>query len=284
MQNLDHNDMADRSYKTRPYMYRVRKRSRQLARDNARLRVALGVLLRQNEHLRMDINEMAAVSNNKMGTHAHLPPKNSLTMSTDHEQAEGLVNAEEAIKMLTKEISSLKTSFECLLRENAQLSFIMNQTRPENGTAALPKSTQSKRPVREVVTRHPLAAPKRVANQLTTPEPSPPPLWKACDCQRIDEVRHLLSLSHTRDDPGPDGTTAFALSLAQLNTEQTLAILESGIEPRKDILFCAKEFVRLQLSQPEEMALQSALISSLGGRFEPTLIAPPRSESNIDER
>lgn len=267
---------------TRSRLFRWRKRYRRLARDNVRLRVALGVLLRQNEQLKMDINQRVAVPNN-VGTHAHVPihPKR---MSTEHEQGEGFVSAEDAIKRLTKEISLVKTRFECLLRGNPQLSINVNQSRTENGAAARREPPQSKCPVREVVTRHPLAETTQVAIRLTTQDPPPSALWKACDFQRIEEVGHLLSLSHTRDDPGPDGTTAFALSLAQLNTEQTLAILESGIEPKADILFCAKEFVKLQLSRPEEKALQSAMNSSLGGSFEPTSVVPPQCDCKIDER
>ena len=277
-------DMEGRIQKTRPRPFRIRRRSRLLARDNARLRMALGVLLRQNEQLRMDINQRVTVRHDKMGSRAHVPidPKG---MSA--ERGERLASAEEAIKTLTKEMSLLKTRIERLLRANPQLSINMNKSRPENGAAASRVPPPLECPVREVVTRHPLAATMHAATRLTTeePPPPPPPLWKACDRQHIEEVRRLLRSSTTRDVPGPDGTTAFAMSLAQLNTEQTLAILESGIEPRADITFCAKEFVKLELSRREEKALQSAVSSSLGGSIERTSAGPPpQCDCNIDER
>ena len=112
-----------------------------------------------------------------------------------------------------------------------------------------------------------------------------PPLWKACASQDIEEARRLLP-STARDDPGPDGTTAFALSLAQLNAELALAILDSGIEPRQDILACANEFVNLQLFKLEEKSLQNTMRSKLGGYFEPTsdAVVPPHYDCYIDER
>ena len=145
--------------------------------------------------------------------------------------------------------------------------------------------TRTKPSVCKVVTEHPLARKPQVLSRLPTsePEPPPPPLWKACDRQCIEEFRRLLRLSTTSDVPGPDGTTAFALSLAQLNTEQTLTILQNGIEPREDILFCAREFVKLQLIRPEERALQSAVRSRLGGNIGPYMVSND-DDCSIDER
>ena len=148
--------------------------------------------------------------------------------------------------------------------------------------------TRTKPSVCKVVTEHPLARKPQVLSRLPTsePEPPPPPLWKACDRQCIEEFRRLLRLSTTSDVPGPDGTTAFALSLAQLNTEQTLTILQNGIEPREDILFCAREFVKLQLTRPEERALQTAVWSRLGGKtgnIVPSLVSND-DDCSIDER
>ena len=69
-------------------------------------------------------------------------------------------------------------------------------------------------------------------------------------------VKCLLCVEGMRDDPAPDGTTGFALSLAQLNKNQTLAILESGLEPREATLFLAREFVALDDDDPEVQAIQ----------------------------
>ena len=104
--------------------------------------------------------------------------------------------------------------------------------------------------------------------------------------RRLDLVSVELRPSTARDDAGPDGTTAFDLSLAHLNAELALAILDSGIEPREDILAGAKEFVNLQLFKTEERALQNAMRSKLGGYIDPTshAVAPPHCDCNIDER
>ena len=248
----------------------MKKRARHLARDNAKLRMALRILIRQNDQLRMNTKQMMVTG-----------PRDSVgTVSMKRGQDERLLIAEDSIHMITKEMSLLKMSFERLLKVLSENPHMI-KSESENGPAALRVPPRSKCLVHEVVTRHPLTATTEAANRRTTSqEPSPPPLWTACDRQRIEEVRNLLRLGTTRDDPGPDGTTAFALSLAQLNTEQTLAILESGVEPREDILFCAKEFVKLQLSRPEEKALQSAVSSGLGGNIMPTSVSP----SQYDER
>ena len=90
------------------------------------------------------------------------------------------------------------------------------------------------------------------------PDPRPP-LWSACNSQDIGSVNCLLNLSGMRDDAAFDGTTGFALSLAQLSTAQTLAILKSGIEPREQILFLAQEFVVVDTANNGVLALQSVI-------------------------
>ena len=265
--------MEGKRHRTATALFRLQKRSRRLARDNARLRVVLRALTRQNNQLRTDITQRETMQNYAAQMHA---PITFTTMSTVHE----------AIEALTKEISVLRTSFECLLRENRRLRDNMNHARSEVKAGALCVQTRSKPSVCRVVTEHnPLARKSQVLSRLPTPEPEPPPppLWKACDRQCIEEVRRLLRLGTTSDVPGPDGTTAVALSLAQLNTEQTLAILESAIEPREDILFCAREFVKLRLTRPEERALQSSVRSRLGGDIGPSSFTC-ESDYNIDER
>ena len=77
-------------------------------------------------------------------------------------------------------------------------------------------------------------------------------------------VKCLLCVEGMRDDLAPDGTTGFALSLAQLNKNQTIAILESGIEPRDDILFLAREFVALDGDILEMQTIQVAVKKVLG--------------------
>ena len=264
--------MEGKRHRTATALFRLQKRSRRLARDNARLRVILRALIRQNNQLRTDITQRETMQNYAAQVHV---PIIFTTMSTEHE----------AIKALTNEISVLRTSFdgfECLLRGNLQLRD-MNQARSEVKAGAPCVQTHSKPSVRKAVTERTLARKSKVLSLLAAPDPPPPPLWKACDRQCIEEVRHLLRLSTTSDIPGPDGTTAFALSLAQLNTDQTLAILESGIEPREDILFCAREFVKLQLTRPEERELQSAVSSRLGGNIGPSSFTRD-SDCSIDKR
>ena len=66
---------------------RWRKRSRRLARDNARLKVAVGILLRETTQLRLEAAE-----------------------------------AQEAVRELTKEISEINTTIEDLLRVNPRVN------------------------------------------------------------------------------------------------------------------------------------------------------------------
>ena len=115
---------------------------------------------------------------------------------------------------------------------------------------------------------------------LTATSDTWPPIWSACNDQDIVKLRCLVGLDGMRDHPAPDGTTGFALSLAQLNTEQTLAILESGIEPREQILFLAQEFTVVQTGNP---ALQEAVTNYLDGIMEPISVLV-HSEDPIDER
>ena len=117
---------------------------------------------------------------------------------------------------------------------------------------------------------------------MNLPDPRPP-LWHACDNQDIDAVKWLLSFEGMRDDPGFDGTTGFALSLAQLNTWQTLAILKSGIEPRNQILFLASEFTGVETSDSAMLALQKAVKKVLDRMPQPISVMT-HSEDTIDER
>ena len=82
-------------------------------------------------------------------------------------------------------------------------------------------------------------------------------------------VKCLLCVEGMRDDPAPDGTTGFALSLAQLNVEQTLAILESGIEPGDAILYLAHEFTFVESDDPGVKDLQAAVKGALDAMPEP---------------
>ena len=110
-----------------------------------------------------------------------------------------------------------------------------------------------------------------------------PPLWRGCNNQDIETVKCLLCLDGMRDDPASDGTTGFALSLAQLNTEQTLSILESRIEPRDEILFLAQEFILVETSDTVMLSLQAEVRTYLEGILEPISVMI-HSEDPIDER
>ena len=96
-------------------------------------------------------------------------------------------------------------------------------------------------------------------------------------------VKCLLCVEGMRDDPAPDGTTGFALSLAQLNKNQSLAILESGIEPRDEILFLAQRISVIDASGPDFMALQVAVKSVLD-RVPQLFNVQINIEDTIDER
>ena len=117
---------------------------------------------------------------------------------------------------------------------------------------------------------------------MSIPDPRPP-LWITCDNQDFDTLKCLLSFDGMRDDPAFDGTIGFALSLAQLNTQQTLAILESGIEPRDQIQFLASEFTGVETSDTAMLALQKAVKKVLDRMPQPISVMI-HSEDTIDER
>ena len=114
------------------------------------------------------------------------------------------------------------------------------------------------------------------------PDPRPP-LWSSCDNQDIDTVKCLLRINGMRDAPAFDGTIGFALSLAQLNVQNTLAILKSGIEPRDQILFLACEFTVVETSDAAMLALQAAVKGVLDGMSEPISVMI-NSEDTLDKR
>ena len=121
---------------------------------------------------------------------------------------------------------------------------------------------------------------------MSIPDPRPP-LWSACNRQDMDLIKCLLNLNGIRDDAAFDGTTGFALSLAQLNTMQTLAILESGIEPRDQILFLAREFTALETDNAGVLALQSAIriyLYILNGIPDPFSVISHSAEDPTDKR
>ena len=95
-------------------------------------------------------------------------------------------------------------------------------------------------------------------------------------------VKCLLCVEGMRDDPAPDGTTGFALSLAQLNVEQTLAILESGIGPRDEILYLAHEYTFVESDDPGVTALQAAVKGALDAMPELNSILERGSEYPIE--
>ena len=95
-------------------------------------------------------------------------------------------------------------------------------------------------------------------------------------------MKNLLDLEGMWDYPAPDGTTGFALSLAQLNVEQTLAILESGIGPRDEILYLAHEYTFVESDDPGVTALQAAVKGALDAMPELNSILERGPENPIE--
>jgi ankyrin repeat protein len=61
-------------------------------------------------------------------------------------------------------------------------------------------------------------------------------LWLACTIDSVNLVRHIMSLEgDVRDDPSPDGTTAFSIALAKENYEIVKLFLDSEIEQKEDM-------------------------------------------------
>ena len=61
-------------------------------------------------------------------------------------------------------------------------------------------------------------------------------LWIACNTGNVDMVSQILALDgEIRDDPSHDGTTAFSIALAKENNEIVQMLLQSKVEPKKDM-------------------------------------------------
>ena len=73
-------------------------------------------------------------------------------------------------------------------------------------------------------------------------------LWMACDQENPELVGHLLEIEGVSDVSGPDGMTAFALSLGHQNVRLVEQFLKSNPSPE------AKTLARkiLQAASPEQ--------------------------------
>ena len=67
-------------------------------------------------------------------------------------------------------------------------------------------------------------------DELSINEEQPSILWQACDAEHVRLAAHILEVygEDTRDNPGPDGTTAFTMALARLNVELVKTLVQSA--------------------------------------------------------
>ena len=89
-------------------------------------------------------------------------------------------------------------------------------------------------------------------------------LYNAAISQNADKIRQLLREHGVRDEPADDGLTAFAISLAFKNVDIVLDILKSDVQPKDDILFLAREVIKLKpRGDPEFSVLQTSVSETL---------------------
>jgi ankyrin repeat protein len=75
-------------------------------------------------------------------------------------------------------------------------------------------------------------------------------LWVACNIGSTKMVHQILALEwKIRDDPSPDGTTAFAISLAKGNKDIVKLFLDSNVQPKNEMEALFKAANSSEISQ-----------------------------------
>ena len=92
----------------------------------------------------------------------------------------------------------------------------------------------------------------------------PSALWTACDIGNIELVESLLAIEDMCEDiTAPDGTSAAAIALGHKNAEICVTLLESGIEPRDNIVFLARELLKVEDDDRQTEKLKESVKKSL---------------------
>ena len=80
----------------------------------------------------------------------------------------------------------------------------------------------------------------------------------------IELVEALLAVEDMCEDiTAPDGTSAAAIALGHKNAEICVTLLESGIEPRDNIVFLARELLKVEDDDRQTEKLKESVKKSL---------------------